>query len=162
LIDIMPTVLDWLDIPRDGLRLLGRSFAPLLRGESADGDLDERAIVSEAWHPTAAARRGAATIVPPTLAVRRGSHKLIRYKQPDGSARYELFDLDADPNEKRDLHAAGGEIAEELRALADGYEREAAILTGQMGLPPLRTDVPTIEDVAPEHLEALKALGYVE
>jgi arylsulfatase A-like enzyme/predicted neuraminidase len=67
-----------------------------------------------------------------SLAVRRGRWKL--HTDPDGPAarppRRELYDLEADPGERRDLAAERPELAEELRRLAldwyAGLPRESA------------------------------------
>jgi arylsulfatase A-like enzyme len=161
LIDLMPTLLDLVGVALPDATLMGRSLAPLLRGADDGAALARRPIVSEAWHPTASGRRGAEAIVPPTLAVRRGPHKLIRYKGPEG-ARYAFYDLSSDPREQRDRFAEGGAEVDALRAIADAYEAQSAALAARLGLPPLVTEAPDVEDMDPQRLEALRALGYVE
>jgi arylsulfatase A-like enzyme len=95
-IDLAPTFLDLagLAVPQF---MQGRSFAPLLRGESPKDwrkSFYYRYYHDPGHHNTAA-----------HLGVRTATHKLIYYWKQDA---YELFDLTADPNEQRNLlHSQG-------------------------------------------------------
>jgi arylsulfatase A-like enzyme len=94
-IDLAPTFLDLagLPVPKS---MQGRSFAPLLRGESpADWPqtMYYRYYHDPGHHNTVA-----------HLGVRSATHKLIYFWKQD---KYELFDLTSDPNEQHNLlHAA--------------------------------------------------------
>ncbi len=158
--DLMPTLLEWLEIPAPD-ELMGRSFASLL-GAGAEADYGAgNTIVSEAWHHMGEAADGKQEIIPPTLAVRRGRHKLIRYKT-DGEPRYEFYDLLSDPAEERDLFDLQLPVVRGLKAVADGYEQDSSVIARRLGVPPLERDAPTTQDIDPDRLEALRALGYVE
>jgi arylsulfatase A-like enzyme len=160
LIDLMPSLLDWLGIPPpEGM--MGRSFVPLLRGADDTSEWQQRTIVTEAWHPWGTTRKGRVDILPPALAVRRGSLKLIRHKTPRGP-RYALYDLDHDPGERTNLFDPADRRSIELQQIADAYEAGSATVVEQLGLPPLMSGDAEAGEVDPERLEALRALGYVE
>ncbi len=160
LIDVMPTTLDWLNVspPAD---LMGQSFAPLLRGEDSQQRFMNRVLVSEAWHPWGGAKGKRADIEAPVIAVRRGEYKLIRTKWSDGP-RYEFYDLSKDPVEAQDRYDPADPRVAELQRLADAYEEASARIVRARGFPPLIAERATLEDVAPDRREALKALGYIE
>ncbi len=89
----------------------GTSFAPVLRGGGAP---DRGAIY---WHYPHYHSLG----IGPSGAIREGSYKLIEWFQksidgPDTPGALELFDLDSDPGERRDLAAAMPERTAELYA----------------------------------------------
>lgn len=153
LVDLLPSLLELLGLPPDP-GAMGRSFAGLVRGEDADPSWWERPIFSESWAPRRVELvEGKIRKVerrPPTLAVRRGTRKLIREPGPDGD-RYAYYDLATDPDERVDLFAAQPEQAADLRALLDGYLAETA-------LPASTPD----DDLDPAHQAALRALGYLE
>lgn len=97
--DIFPTILDLAGV-KDYESLDGRSFVPLLRGESVD--VSDRALV---WH------------YPHTWdglaysAIRRGDWKLIYWHVDQ---RYELFDLATDIGEHNNLAEAHREVVQDL------------------------------------------------
>jgi choline-sulfatase len=139
LVDVFPTVLDLLNVPRPhAARLDGRSLAPALHRFSG---IEEPTIYAE-------------TLVPllhfgwsDLRVLREGRWKYIQAPRP------ELYDLSTDPGEQRNVIAAqpsraramrGGlasVLAAERRALGDGRERAQAV-PGDL-------------------LERLGALGYV-
>jgi len=136
LVDLVPTVLDLLGLPpHDGA--MGRSLAPLTRGESreafaghvgfAESSLDSgsRTVVSERWQLLDDATR----------------------------QRRQLFDLQNDPTERDDV--AGNEPATvaELSAVLDRYVAENTRRNP-------RTTHPAPE-IDAETRRQLKALGYV-
>lgn len=90
-IDLAPTFLDLAGLPVPA-SMQGRSFAPLLRGESPAGwrtTFYYRYYHSPGHHNTAA-----------HYGVRTATHKLIHYWQKDA---YEMFDLTKDPAEQHNL-----------------------------------------------------------
>jgi len=102
--DFYPTLLALADLPRDdGEALDGENLMPLLQGS---GQLRRSAIFfhypNYAWHRSN--RLGGA--------IRQGQHKLIE-RFDDGS--FELYDLDNDLSERRNLAKALPEVAESLR-----------------------------------------------
>jgi arylsulfatase A-like enzyme len=134
--DIMPTVLDIAGAPVPA-GLDGRSLFPLLQGKPLEA---RKTTVSEV-DGSIVHKQGS------VRAVRGTRYKLID-SSIDGSAK--LFDLLADPAEKRDLHATRPDLVRELRAAADHGVRE-----------PTPTPVPamTPDDALRERL---RALGYSE
>ena len=167
LADVMPTVLELLDVaPPSGI--VGRSFASKLQEDEAPGEdphAEARPIFSEAWQVLGVARGGRVDVDQPTLAVERGSFKLIRYRE-GGGHRYVFFDLSTDPYERTDLLANGqtpegaaGEALEELTQLLRDYEADAARRADSHGAEPEATPAGEID---PDRLEKLRALGYVE
>ena len=156
LVDLAPTLLDLLDLPApDGA--MGRSFADLVRGGSADESWSRRPLFSEAWFCWAHTPSGRRRVEQPTLAVRVGARKLIRFREGSGF-RYEYYDLGRDPAERRDLYPERAAAAADLRALLDGYERDAAArrsaLVGHDGRDAVGID--------PDQEQGLRALGYLE
>ncbi len=137
--DVLPTVLDVLGVapPPD---ILGRSLAPLLDG---------RAEAAERL-----ARGGSPEQGPDREFVRLAGHKLIRrLEEPAPGSPFarvpalELFDVVADPGERRDLAAERPEVVRLLLEALDEEGPGSAIDPGAL-------DVPA--DVA----ERLRALGY--
>lgn len=122
LVDVAPTLLEWMgvDAPADwpGRSLLSLAEAP---------DDDRRAVFSE-YH-AAGAESGA-------YMLRRGRWKLIEYV----GMRPQLFDLEQDPEELRDLAAAAGhetivaELGRELRRIADPGQQDRQAKADQKAL----------------------------
>lgn len=113
--DIMPTILDILDI-RPETDLDGISLLPVLANPQAK--LPARDLFFQ-FH------RGSVPVPYRNIAVRRGDYKLV---QPVGrgvepfseeTARFELYNLAEDPNETRDIAADRPEI---VAALTTAYE----------------------------------------
>jgi len=132
LADVLPTLLELADVPAPPTQ--GRSLAPLLRGEA----LPERE---------------------PVQLVDRALRLGLRTKEwsalPTEDDRLRLFDLRADPGERRDLSAGGG-------APALAAEVEARLLREAERTELLRAHFEDAADVSltEEGLRALEALGY--
>ena len=147
-VDVMPTILDTAGVA-DPADLDGASLRPLWEGQTAG----ERIAVAE----------GLAT-AEEKKALRRGRYKYIvtvgadqvaargRAQLGDPPAREELYDLEADPHERRNLIAAPSKAAREtaraLRRLL--AERVGAAAGAPRGSVPL----------SPETVQRLEALGY--
>lgn len=102
--DIYPTVAELAgDAAKPG-KTDGRSLAALLL--DPDSEQAERSLYWYYPHYSPQARR-------PGAAVRRGRYKLIEHYDP---STVELYDLEADISETRDLSASQPELAAELRA----------------------------------------------
>ena len=131
-IDVMPTLLAGAGIePPPGLQ--GRSLLPLLRGES----MRPHPAFSEApWLGQ--------------TAIAHGNHHLVVTSELDS---VELFDLQEDPLERRNLFAARRQAAEELGELLERGRRTI-----------LRHDKPSIvrRPVDEKTAEDLRALGYIQ
>ena len=110
--DFYPTLLDVAGLPPlpeqhvDGVSLL-----PLLRGGAS---LNREAIF---WHYPHYGNQGGT----PGAAIRMGAHKLIEFFEDH---RIELYDLDADPGETRDLSASHPQLVETLRCALHAWQRK--------------------------------------
>ena len=111
-IDVLPTVLDALNVPApQGVRLDGRSFWPQIRGESREWS--ERPIVIQS-------HRGDVPTRYHQFMVRQGKWKLVhpsgfRSNDFEGDPDLELYDLSTDPYERNDLSDRHPEVVEDLK-----------------------------------------------
>ncbi len=119
-VDLAPTVLEWLGVPKPA-GIQGTSLVPELMGATAE----ERPVVSDLPRTSDNDRRRAMVL---------GKHKLIAHGDDES---FKLFDLEADPKEKKDL-------AESDKAL---FEKMVARYKEVSG---------TIKDVCPKMTEKLK------
>ena len=134
LVDVMPTVMDLLNVPNGPMD--GVSAAGLLHGRSADRELEAYA---ESRYP---ARFGWS----PVRAIRAGRHKLI------DSPRPELYDLERDPYELRNIHDDRPQLARALAERLAAFDRRS----------PLRASQPVSDPTPPSELRArLASLGYI-
>jgi tetratricopeptide (TPR) repeat protein len=133
IVDVMPTALEVLKVASPAA-VQGRSLTPLSRGEHLD-----LLALSETWYPRY--HYGWSELT----AIRDGRYKLI------AAPRRELYDLQEDPQETRDLSSQNPSRAD---ALERGL-REAATKVSSKSAP--RTPQP----IDPEAEERLRALGYV-
>ncbi len=112
LLDVAPTIYEWAGIPDDEQSLDGDSLVPVLEG--SDHSLESRSLF---WHFPAyleAAGKSGPWRTTPAGAIREGRWKLIEFFE-DG--RLELYDLEADPGETRNLAKQEPEIRERLHRL---------------------------------------------
>lgn len=110
--DLYPTLLEAAGVKREPEQVIdGRSLMPLLRGR---GGLGRKALF---WHYPHYHPGGAT----PYSAIRDGDLKLLEFYE-DG--RLELYDLKADPEEKRDLALERPEKAAELHKRLVRWRRE--------------------------------------
>ncbi|MEE8168970.1 MAG: sulfatase, partial [Phycisphaerae bacterium] len=140
-LDIAPTVLELFGLefvrPLPGLSLLR-----LLAGESDANVTERRTLITEsAQNRHLVVRREQWKLIVPTA---KNNHKL----KPPLSNVVELYDLDRDPYELRNVAAANLELVDELESLA---ERWKAI--GLVHKPPARSKAAQ---------EKLRRLGYME
>jgi arylsulfatase A-like enzyme len=131
LTDVMPTVLDLLNVPAPPAD--GVSLVDLMSGRRRDFDLE---AYSESLYPS---RLGWS----PLRALRHGRFKLIDAPRP------ELFDLERDPFEEQNIYDRRRALAEAMTA------RAAAVAESRRSAPNGRTRV------TPELQARLAALGYV-
>jgi arylsulfatase A-like enzyme len=135
LTDVMPTVLDLVSVeaePGDGA-----SLTALMRGHGTEGDRD---VYAESLYPE---RFGLSAL----RAVRVGRFKLIEAPRP------ELYDLDRDPFEQRNIIGERSALAEMMRRQLAGW---AATDDAGRDASPRRT-----AGVSRDVEERLAALGYV-
>ena len=115
-IDVTPTLLDACGVSKPpGLSLDGVSLLPLLKGTVQPADWPSRTLYLH-WH------RGDAPEKFRAFAAREPRYKLVRAEGPTAPlpAAFELFDMEADPSETRDVSAAHPEVVARMKA---AYER---------------------------------------
>ncbi|MCP5042613.1 MAG: sulfatase-like hydrolase/transferase, partial [bacterium] len=138
LLDLAPTILD----------LLGQPIPDSMQGQSLLGLIEDP-------------RRGqtrvrlAGSAQPQQYAISHGDWKLVR-RDPGAllpNTVFELYDLEQDPGEQRDLSDEQPVVGFALRQM---LERQLAAATAAGRLPAPRAKIDT------ETLEALKAIGYLD
>jgi arylsulfatase A-like enzyme len=148
--DIWPTLLDMLGMPAlpgaDGISLL-----PLVR---AAAGLDPGAPLEKFDRPAfgqLARGWGNPKVSPESIiAVKhKGHHLIVNMEKPDEE---ELFDMDADPREQKNLLSEDGADADALRALVKSYEQNTESPWGAK---------PGVAELDELRLNHLRALGYV-
>ncbi len=144
LVDVLPTLLDLLDLP-GAARTAGRSFAHVLLRRPAVAE-DPGLVIGQLgarWSISAETDQG----------------RFRLERRENGSER--LYDLDEDRWGSRDVLEQHGEVADELRTLAGsyfsgpGHEQFGDLFSSSEG-------EPTPIEVDPEMLERLRAIGYVD
>ena len=126
-----------------------------LAGGAAPADVDGRSLVAALQGDSAPIRDLAISEVDGSIERKAGSVHAVRTDQYklidssiDGSAM--LFDLPADPGERRDLHAEKADVAREMRAAAASQQHAPAVAAA----PAITPDAAT--------RERLRALGYIQ
>jgi len=138
LVDVLPTVLDVLDIEAP-VNLQGRSVLRVASGS----DMADRTVLS-AW-PRSELR-----------AARHGEWKLVRQGAIEGRSEHEeLFDLAADPRETEDVSARRPAIRDALRRELDAASSESRALLARSG-----AKGPAIE-MRDSVRHQLESLGYI-
>jgi len=147
LIDLAPTILDYLGQSELSAGCRGRSLMPLLTGPGGEGGAEARVTAlrhnKKKYYRPFKEGRGDLNVV-----VRRGKWKAI---WNDDVQRLELFDLAGDSAERQDLSARESELAGALGDFAKSYLEECKVAESGAG-----AELPTAED-----LERLKSLGYI-
>ncbi len=133
--DIMPTLLEMAGASypttyqgRELPALLGTSWGPVLAGGAESPRTDRDALAWEVFG---------------NRALRQGDWKLRWQVRPFGKGEWELFDLAADPAERKDLAAERPDKVAELTALWDDYVRANNVIL------PSRTPFETMEKQMP-------------
>jgi arylsulfatase A-like enzyme len=135
-LDIAPTVLELLGVPApSGGRFQGRSLLPVIAGAAGKPAVLSRTV----WDR-------------PVYALRDERFKLIYDTRTGGS---ELYDLEADPDERRELSAAQPLRAEYYRQTLQHWI---------LGLRPATAAAAAAQrlETTPEQCENLKSLGYLD
>jgi arylsulfatase A-like enzyme len=147
LVDLLPTLLDYLGEPERAAACRGRSLLPALRRDAA---ADARARVTS-FRIGRGGRRPVKASGERGLVVVDGRWKGIWLQDED---RFVLFDLERDPTEQRDVASRHPRVTARLRAEAERFmEGRTWPLVG----PPDAEDW----ELAPGMREALEELGYV-
>lgn len=147
-VDIMPTILDLIDDDLSAqLAMQGQSLVALFRGAGSEY-LDDTAFASNDSRPEIYQHHGYVLADDRSIhTVRRGRWKLIRY--PGIEAPYiELYDLESDPSEQRNVAVDRPDVVETLGRVLDDWliaEPETA----------------PSENLSEEDRRKLEALGYV-
>jgi arylsulfatase A-like enzyme len=144
LLDVAPTLLDLAGLPAREEHE-GRSLVGLVEGRDGGGWLAGRTLLLDV-----------PDLVPPVQALLAGRWKVIRGGR---AAPWELYDLSADPAERRESGGApdgpGSRLANEL--LARHRRLSASSRTAGWLAVPQETD-----EMPPDALGQLRALGYVD
>jgi len=136
--DIMPTLLEVAGASypktykgKDVPPALGKSWVPVLEGRAESPRTDQDVLGWELFG---------------NRAIRQGSWKLRWEWRPFGRGDWELFDLAADPAERKDLAAEHPEKLKEMGALWDDYARRNNVVV------PDRSPYETLEKVLPQRV----------
>lgn len=153
-VDLMPTILDLLDMPASP-QSVGTSFAAALSTAAPpppENDSAAQPVFSATW----VLPEG---ITAPALSVREGDSKLIRYLR-DGAEHLEFYDLASDPNETNDLYSSDDAGQQRLRERLTRYLAESALQRRALAGADAGDPTGFIPD--PDTEETLRALGYIE
>jgi len=116
-IDILPTIMELGGLPAPGHSIDGSSFASELLG---DGPAEKRI---QYWHyPHYHSGSG----MKPATAMRKGKYKLIEWHEEllTGKPAWELYDIESDPGETRNLIHEKAEILEDLRKELSNWKED--------------------------------------
>lgn len=113
--DFFPTILDMVDMPLvPSAHVDGKSFTWALKGD--ENPEPERAIF---WHSPVPRPHATGDIS--CTAVRKGKYKLIDFYE---AGRVELYNLDNDPGETRDISQSRPEVTKKLLELVRNWRKE--------------------------------------
>ena len=145
-IDIWPTILDLLGI--EGMEETdGVSQRPALLAAVAGEELEDTQDFALAHLDRNWGRKGAP--VEDTVSVVGNGYRYVRLEDPEGNVNEELFDLNNDPAELRNVLAEAGESVDRFRREAEAY----------LATDP-RWDMPEDLEMDEMQLNQLRALGY--
>jgi arylsulfatase A-like enzyme len=147
LVDLLPTLCDYLAHPDMAGDARGRSLMPLVRGQLPD-DPDPFTITGMRINRTRYYRPWVQTRGDVNVVVRDGHWKGIWNADLES---LELYDLDADPRETTDLSAAHPELAKTMQAAAREWMSSCNVTE------PLRA-----EPLDDKTMDELRSLGYVD
>jgi arylsulfatase len=142
LLDVAPSLCQWLDLPLRGLPLDGLPLAALV--EDATWRPNERELLLRTHHEIA------------HLALRSDEHKTIvertqNAKRGGVKTRVQHYDLARDPSEATNVYESQRERADEHARRLEAWSLEAAVNRNQRGA-----------TMNAEELEMLEKLGYVD
>lgn len=153
LVDVMPTVLDWLGLRGDRLQQGVSLRDPAARAE--------RGILQSLLRPQFRADPAGGVVIEAGErweALRRGRFKLIRRRpEGQGAAEFRLYDIADDPREQRDLAAQQPQRVAELDAELDRSRQRALAEAEAQGYRAAQEAQLSASD-----LDRLRELGYLE
>ncbi|MEM9290668.1 MAG: sulfatase [Acidobacteriota bacterium] len=150
-IDLMPTLLDLLQVPKpEGAQ--GRSLLPLIE----TGGEDSRPRPAFVEKPTITGLLGPPPRENHAFAVVQDGWKLVYNQVPlPGQPEVELYRQHADPLDQEDVASEHPEVVERLRETFESWR--ASALREQ-----LPSDAEAAESMSSEELERLRSLGYIQ
>jgi arylsulfatase A-like enzyme len=159
MVDLMPTILELCNLqgPKE---MQGESLVPLFRNVSdahtaEASEWKQRPAISE--RPNTGEDNGAP---PPynyeAYSIISGQWKLIHNKLPqEGQPEFELFDRKNDPYDHHDVAANHPEIVHKLSREIDLWKQHAEAAK-------LKSDSESTQNMTPEEIERMRALGYIQ
>jgi arylsulfatase A-like enzyme len=140
-VDIMPTILDYLDLRHDG-DMQGSSLRPVIEGKT------------DKLHDTLWTELDHLTHVQATI---NEHYRLVRDVDKDA---WELYDLSRDPGEQTNLcgQSPVAEIRLAMQAKWEKWTKDNDVLSNRL----LERTKPQENSVSEQQLQQLKALGYVQ
>lgn len=142
LIDILPTVMETLDLPYPAKSFEGQSLLPVIEGR----ETSDRVFISDL------ARKEVKNPCPALMATNQGDLKVIIEKAVDTIKNMEIYNLAQDPHERKNLLRTERQLGMKLyRQLEKYYQEKLSVLRE------------TKKVFLDEKLrEKLKALGYIK
>lgn len=147
LMDVMPTIFDYIGRPELIGDSRGRSLMPLIRGEGRRTPAGEYFVPGMRINTTRYYKPWEKTRGDVNIIVRADNWKGIWNVEPD---TFELYDIDTDPGEQNDVATDHPQRVEEMRSFA--REWYAACQAGQ---------TEDVGELDKETLERLRSLGYI-
>ncbi len=111
--DLVPTLLDAVDVSYDAESFYGRSAVPVLTGVAETSYSDEDSFGFE---------------VSGNAALYRGNWKITRLSAPLGDSEWRLYNLSTDPGETTDLSAQNPRLFEEMKAEYQSYSQTVGVV----------------------------------
>ena len=149
LVDVMPTIFDYLQRPEKCADCRGNSLLPLIR-ESTGPSVDAINVPAVRVNEQSYNREWKAVRGDVNVAVRQAQWKGIWNIEPK---TIELYDLNADPTERTDVSREHPGVAERLRLHAHTWLSSCRARLQ----PPIELEG---DELDPETIEKLRALGY--
>lgn len=169
LVDLLPTLLDLLGVPRDGPAMEGRSLVPMMLGDRASRDdgvtytwiegkydyqYSHLAVWGDRWKLVAVPLKMAYPLNRMVgLQVRFWLGAPVANSYRTKIMLYELYDMQADPGETKDLAGTGLEAEAQERHRLFHWLDEHPVQLPQRFL--------TKEELQPDVVDQLRALGYI-
>lgn len=153
-VDIFPTILEYLDIPTDKLKINGRSLLPFFHGkkyESSPIYLTSQAIMKKLY---------LSILVPehtqsPLVGIRTENYKYFR-DYNDSKKNIHLYDLINDPLEDENIYKTNPTKIEEMESIISKIQKNYYPLLD------IDIDIDIDEQQISEIQNSLKKLGYIQ